>query len=392
MAKKKKLSNKAAVALRSINTRKKEPLWKGPEVDGITQSMLGSFLVCRERFRLSVIEGLSTLDGFNYAIEYGQMWHTCQEGLASSPGMEDWKARVELYARSLCRKYPLQQEQIEHWHSVCKVQFSVYVQHQAKMRERKQRVSLLTEKVFRVPYELPSGRTILLRGKWDGVDLVGRGRGAGVYLEEHKTKGEINEEHIERQLMFDLQTMFYLVALGTYFDQPDIKVGRRVKGISYNVVRRPLSGGKGSIRQHKPTKSNPAGESLGAFYKRLGGVIDDDPGYFFMRWIVEVTDQDIKTFREQFLDPVLEEVCDWYGWVSHCYARGFSPFIMRGKPKEAVGRFDFSGPKIKRGHWRHPYGVWNPMDRGRVSDLDEYLATGSETGLVRNAKLFRELE
>ncbi len=35
----------------------REPVWKGPEVDGVTQSLLSRYLTCKERFRLLVIEG-----------------------------------------------------------------------------------------------------------------------------------------------------------------------------------------------------------------------------------------------------------------------------------------------------------------------------------------------
>ncbi len=55
------------------------PLWKGPEVDGITFSLLSRFIACPERFRILVTEGLQPHDEFNHRIEYGNMWHTCEE-------------------------------------------------------------------------------------------------------------------------------------------------------------------------------------------------------------------------------------------------------------------------------------------------------------------------
>ena len=371
---KKKTLSKALRKHATKKAKRKEPLWKGPEVDGITQSMIGSWLACHERFRLKVIDGLDTLDEFSHRLEYGQMWHTCEEY------EKTWEVALKDYTRGLCERYKLQQPQIEHWYNVCKTQFPIYLECRNKLFGKQQIKPLLREQTFRVPYKLPSGRVVLLRGKWDGVNLLGKGRNAGIYLLEHKTKGDINEQQIERQLTFDLQTMTYLVALQTSIDaeDPNTLVGEthqfpknKVKGVTYNVVRRPLSGGKGSIRQHKATKNKPA-EISEHFYNRLGeDYIRKEPESFFMRWQVDVSPQEIKRFRDQCLDPILENICWWY-----------SNLIKPEKPSE------FGPPPS---HWRHPYGVYNPMDQGRVSDLDDYLATGSKTGLRHVTKLFMEL-
>ena len=97
---------------RRERNRRTTPVWKGPEEEGVTQSLLSRFLVCRERFRLLVVEGLRPIDSFNHRIEYGQMWHLCEE--CSSQGL-GWKNPLQEYAQSLCRTYPTSQEQIEHW-------------------------------------------------------------------------------------------------------------------------------------------------------------------------------------------------------------------------------------------------------------------------------------
>ena len=352
--------------------RQKEPLWKGPEVDGVTQSLLSSFLVCRERFRLQVIEGLGEPDEFSHALEYGNMWHECEEG------GKDWPNRLKMYCKGLCRKYPLQQEQIVHWMNVCKTAFTTYLKFW-KGYDRKEKIKpLLKEHVFSVPYKLPSGRVVILRGKWDGVCLAGN----SVYLWENKTKGVIVEQLLRRQLTFDLQTMFYFAA----FCESSSEASRHgtPKGLIYNVVRRPLSGGKGSISRLKEkvykrkdgTISKRVPEEAGkAFYERLRVIIEEDPGYFFVRWKVGIFKADVNRFKREFLDPILEQLCDWYGWVSN----DNDPFGMN---------LDTGGYI----HWRHPYGVWNPMDQGRPSEMDEYLASGSELGLVRRDKLFEELE
>ena len=238
--------------------------------------------------------------------------------------------------------------------------------------------ALMQEQVFDVPYVLPSGRTVRLRGKFDSVDVIGTGKAAGIYLQENKTKGDVDVLQMQRQLTFDLQTMLYLTALQTWQTQPKqyrlggegIPRGTPIRGVRYNVVRRPLSGGKGSIVRHKPTKSNPRGESEDEYYARLGGVIKENAGEFFWRWKVEVTPHEVEQFQRRCLNPLLENLCDW--WTESSW---HSPFTKSGNHQ----------------HWQHPFGVRNAMDEGGSTDLDEYIRTGSTAGLVRTTELFPEL-
>ena len=90
-----------------------EPLWKGPEVDGVTQSQLGLFLICQERFRVKTIEGLGPPDSFRHRLEYGNMWHICEEMFGQ--GMA-WEGPLKDYAVELCKKYKQSQADIEKWY------------------------------------------------------------------------------------------------------------------------------------------------------------------------------------------------------------------------------------------------------------------------------------
>lgn len=341
-------------------------LWKGPEEDGVTQSMLCSFLSCRERFRLRVVEGLQPEPEFDHYTEYGHMWHLCDEHRNG-----DWQGELVRYAQDLATRFRPQQEQISKWYNVCKVQYEVYLEYQAAHKNRTKTKQLLPEYVFSVPYTIPDGRQVLLRGKWDGLNLEGSGKGQ-LTLQENKTKGEINEEQLRRQLLFDIQTMFYVTALDVALDRhklEGLEKYKRVSRVRYNVIRRPLSGGKDSIRPLKATKNKPA-ETMKEYYARLGDRIRDHPEYYFMDWLVTLTAGDIGKFCGRFLNPVLTQLCDWWDYIS-------------------TAKNPFDGNDL---HWQHPYGVYNPMDKGRTSALDEYLATGSKVGLTKATSLFRELE
>lgn len=365
------------------------PVWKGPQVDGITQSLLSRFLVCRERFRLLAVEGLRPTEGFNHRLEYGQMWHTCEEALAKDSAI-GWADSLKRYCQTLCKQYPTQLDPIEHWYNVCKVQFPLYIKFWAKHVDVVERIPIFQEKTFKVQYTIPSGRKVFLRGKWDAVDMIGTGKNAGIYLQENKTKGDINEPQMKRQLTFDLQTMLYLVALEFSKEQHDSVRGGavewarlgdnshklKIKGVRYNVIRRPLSGGKGSIVRKKGSKNVPP-ETKEEYYARLAKYIEDEPETYFMRWRVEVSQADMDRFRREFLDPVLEQLCNWWDWVKWTDRNPFESSHPTTDPQNI--------------HWRHPFGVYNVLDEGGSSDLDEYIATGSTVGLTRVDNLFPEL-
>ena len=341
--------------------KRAEPVWSGPESDapngGITYSMLSRFLVCRERFRLMVVEGLKPADAFNARMEFGNMWHVCEENHAKVVEEQKQTGEVKVgylpplrdYCAQLGRKYPLQREQIQHWFDVTQALFPVYAHHWSRHPDVKDRTPLLQEQVFHVPYKLPSGRTVWLRGKWDAVDLIGKGKAAGVYIQENKTKSSIDGQKIARQLSFDLQTMLYLTALESW---PRHFADKPILGVRYNVIRRSA---------HKSVESM----MKKVHEDRDAGRI----GEWFARWNVPITPADVAKFRQQCLDPILEQLCDWWQfWLGN------------------------EMYKNRNLHWRHPFGVWNVLDEGGSSDLDAYLESGSEAGLQRTDQLFPELQ
>jgi len=359
---------------------KKPALWRGPLVDGVTQSLLGKYLVCKERFRLLVVEGLKTTDGFSNSLEYGNLWHAAEEGLAAG---EDWNIKLLQCARGMAKRYPMDGAAVDKWYNVAKIQFPVYVEWWAKHKDVTSRTPLFQEEKFAIPYETSPGRVVTLRGKFDSVDLLGKKE---IWLQENKTKGDIEPDIMQRQLQFDLQTMLYLVALEEKL--PTMDTTAKLRGVRYNVVRRPLSGGRNSIRQHQPTKSKPNGESPEEFYDRLAGLIKDavEPDgshYYFMRWKVEVSTSDIVRFKREFLNPILENILDDYEWWVYCHAHKMSPFDYQYRSR--------TYPHHANRHYRMPFGVYNPLLEGRATDLDEYLSSGSETGLQRCDNLFPEL-
>ena len=375
------LSSVVRRKIKSVKTEVVSP-WKGPQVHGVTQSLLSLYMVCQERFRIKTILGLATEPSFNKAMEFGNMWHVCEEEFAR--GVE-WEKSLLDYCKKLVKEFPLSQEEIIKWHEIIKQMFPIYVSYWENHPHILNRTPCLSEETFHLPYELPSGREVYLNGKIDSADLIGKGPRKKLWLQENKCKGEIKEENTKRQLGFDLQTMMYPIAL-LEMQKTDARIPPRVKfeGVRYNIIRRPLSGGKGSIRQLKPTKKNPAGESLVEFIERLlTNYVKEEPDTYFMRWNAIITPTDFSKFKEDCLHPVLENLCDDYEWWEFCHNAEQSPYdyLMRGK------KF----PEHRRRHFRLPYGIYNPIAERRMDEIDEYLLNGSEIGLRRVTNLFPEL-
>jgi hypothetical protein len=344
--------------------------WAGPcgegDNGGVTQSMLGRYLSCKERFRILVIEGLKPHPRFSAPMDFGTMWHACEEALAM--GEKDHFARLERCVNRMMVWFPRDIESLLHWCSVAQELFPVYAEYWAEHPDVQSRTPILAEKVFDVPYTLPSGRVVRLRGKWDSVDLIGEGgvNKPGIYLQEDKTKSSIDRAKITRQLSFDLQTMVYLIAL----EAPEglavyATNGRHpIRGIRYNVVRRSA---------HKTTTS---------MMKKVREDMDEARvNEWFDRLIVEVFPADIAKFKKECLDPVLENLCDDYEWWSRCRAYG---------PYDDMTRARLFPDHLGR-HFRMPYRGYDPLSEGGFGDVDAYMQDGSEVGLQRVSNLFPEL-
>lgn len=411
-------------------------LWKGPQEDGITFSLLCKFLECRERFRLKVVEGLVEDEGFRHQLEFGSMWHVCEE--AHSAG-KDFMPALKDYHRKLKILYPGAEAEILKWTEICKRTFPRYIKRWSNHPHEKTRKPILEEVAFRVPYTLPSGRTVILRGKWDSVLLatldavdfkdkatarllkqMGLSIGSkAILLQENKTKGErtMDEEGILATVDRNLQTMLYQIALRQYeklgsndFANTPAGGGMALApaifqypiiGTLYNVVLRPLSD-KYAIRQK-------VHETLTAFYDRVGESIDANVDKYFIRWLAIIEPTDIDLFRQQCFDPILEQLCDWWEWIKvdpydPWRARTPNEIAMLTPAYAEIAQKD--GVKFRQAskllgldtllnntiHYQAPWGVYNSLASGWRGSYFNYLTRGSEIGLTRTKTLFPELE
>lgn len=101
----------------------------------------------------------------------------------------------------------------------------------------------------------------------------------------------------------------------------------------------------------------------------------DGQHYFFQRWTVAISPTDVERFKRQFLDPILEQLADWYDCVTSC----------------SGDLFEYC-QKHRGIHYQLPFGLYNPLVENGFTDMDEFLMEGSDVGLVRKTELFTELK
>lgn len=236
--------------------------------DGVTQSMLATFLTCREKTRLS-LEGWEN-DQFSVSANRGDMFHMLLEEfytLKSTPTdlgkfvdhvADKWVAKLK-------KKGPVDSYAVEDTKACASALFPFYVKSWLKADSKFKWESL--EEVFDVKW-----KGFRLRGKYDGTYTIGKR-----WLFETKTKATIDHDILDA-LEIDFQNLFYLTTLKI--------TGRPAIGVNYNVIRKP---------GHKQKK----GESLQDFTDRLTSEVKKDPGHFFKRYEVIYTLEQIARFEKE---------------------------------------------------------------------------------------------
>jgi len=382
--------------------KKQTPLWRGPQEDGITFSLLSRFIECRERFRLKVIEGLVEDEGFLDAIEYGNMWHEAEEAFSRKRDYE--RVMRQMYARWRAN-YPNQEEETRKWYMVCKTTFPIYIEYWKQHQHEVQRTPILEEKSFSVKYVLPSGRWLKLRGKFDAI--FGILKTGQLLLQENKSKNKMDLEGLQKTLDQDLQTMLYQIAMrlsivekkGEHYFQtdegqmkvPQMKKAPTFQGVLYNVVKRPLSD-MYAIRQRKT-------ETETQFFDRLAQNIREDSftsdgkakrdSSYFHRWEINITEEEIDTFKNRVFDPLLEQLMDWWEWIQ---PDPFDPWRPRTYGEMKWHEFPDQEEVRNTFHWQSPWGVYNSLASGRRGSYFDLLTSNSKKGLHKATTLFPELQ
>lgn len=326
-------------------TRKKlrKSFWN-PYEHGISYSALSKFLNDRERFRIRAVEGLSP-GGVSDALAFGNVFHYLLEwyssGIRTASGLQRklnqhlTKSGADQDARKLAE--------------IARRIMLLYVEHW----DDSNKLYLEQESEFYCPVRLKNGNSIPIVGKRDA--LYRSQDNKFLYLQENKTKSQVDHIWLESALPHNLQTMMYCYSIWKdYKEMP--------KGFLYNIIRKP------GLKQRAKERDTE-------FFKRIEDDIVARPEHYFIRYTVELGPNDVENFATRVLMPILEQVCIWWESIKH---DPFDPWTL-------------ADGSMNPHHYIRPFGVYDSMAKGKGEYFD-YVTRGTAVGLIQCETLFPELE
>lgn len=431
------------------------PAWKGPEVDGITNSLLQLFLQCRERFRLLTIEGLQELRTYNKAIEFGSCFHEAEEAYreasmqGKASGLKNAMDAITRYSAKLRKWNPSDAGEITQQESVLQELFPLYASFEKE--DARTRNYFIQEATFKIPYPLPNGRIVYLRGKIDSgywispanhIPKVGSDPGEPVnnpkyiYLQENKCKGKIDQTSLPETLFGNLQTGIYLTAMDVINQTPatkrhklfgDRKHARnwpkdaKLAGTLYNVIRRPFAdffAPKQGVKENHHNflkRSYHGGKTPKGNDQKDNGKypIAKNPDWWFMQWKIPMkyggsnthtTNEPHETTNEastlpwdyrsnnlsEFQTRMLNPILTQLcDWYD--WVAPIDPTVktieMDGHPRIIADPYR-PGNKL---HYQFPFGVYHSLAGGFRGAFYEKLVHNREHDLDKITNLFPEL-
>jgi len=255
--------------------------------DGITQSLLSSFVDCRVQCKFSLLgwRREQTKD----SLEYGSLFHFLLETLYecirtgsithSDDALVDgpwWRKTLKTWRAKMA---PIADAGATQQTEFCIAQargvWKGYVRRYPEDFDQKRWLEL--EGVFDVTWN-----GFRLRGRRDGMMRICK----ELWLLETKTKAQIAHDAIEGVLAYDFQNLFYITA-----NQAELLAKNedsRIAGVKYNIIRRP---------NHKLKD----GESLPDYSARIAEDVLVRPDHWFVRYEVAYPDSILKRHQQELL-------------------------------------------------------------------------------------------
>jgi hypothetical protein len=307
-----------------IKTPNKNDKFYDPVRDGVTFSLLSTFLDCREKARL-YLKGWTPRSS-SMALTFGSIIHKIDEwvrddirsgGLRSVPSTKYIKSLIKkvesLWFKDNPRHGSKELENLELSLLLAEGVLPQYFKYWYKdFTELKWE---LVEGEFKIPVS-PQDKegnkyNTFLRGKIDGSFRLKKG---GPWLFETKTKSRVDEDILSDILPYDMQANIYMSALK--------QLGKETpSGLLYNIIRRP------SLRQRK-------NEPLKSFADRISEDVNLRPDWYFIRMEMSIDKDEIIRFEMELEDLISDFMMWWSGKsghyknTNHCQNKfGLCPFV-----------------------------------------------------------------
>jgi hypothetical protein len=246
-----------------------------PRVHGVRQSMLDTWMSCREKARLSIVQGWRD-KAASMPLIYGSLSHgvlkQVYRGLrdGSITEIDTVYKALELFIgeseadwrRECPMPTSLQEVMME---EACAILTKKLPWYFYKWWEDDTTVKWsMVEDKFMIPMQMDDGEIVPLIGTFDATFK----KDSGLWLFETKNKSRWGDD-IGTYLPLDLQVGIYTTALSVLYNESPA-------GIRYNILRRP------SERRKKE-------EGLVEFSDRIATNVEGDPEHYFFRMDIELT-------------------------------------------------------------------------------------------------------
>lgn len=258
--------------------------------DGVTQSLLSSWVDCRQRCRW-YLDGWRA-DTLKEGLEYGSLFHFLLEELYE-------RVRGGLITADVSARVDSEfwRGALERWRAKLPPTADAAATEQTEICIA-QAAGVWDGYLAQYPQDFNPKRWIELEGvfdvTWNGYRLRGRRDGMltfrrSPWLLETKTKSQITPGKIEAALAFDFQNLFYVTANQAELEAR--KMRGRLRGVKYNIVRKPQHKAKGDLR---------------AYSGRIAKDVALRPDHFFLRYEATYAPDALREHQRQLVDKLAE--------------------------------------------------------------------------------------
>lgn len=277
------------------------PKWDLYE-DGLTQTIINKFLHCREKLRLSEIEGLRPISANTTARDFGSVFHDMVAAVrkAATPNFtaDDAIAMSEVVLATMAAKaredglkdMSYSADAIAESHGLARATMIGYWKYRESDFAEVNFVKI--EESWQINYLVTLGgkkRYIPLQGKFDGIFQTGTK--SSFWLWETKTKGKIDTDLVMEKISFDLQVCMYMRAMKEIMKADP-------EGVRYDLIR------KSQLQQGK-------NQTLADYHTRVENDALDRQDFYYERIDSILTPDDIARWKIDF-DAIILQIVRWF--------------------------------------------------------------------------------
>jgi len=269
----------------------KPACWKGPEEDGITQSILNMFLECPYSAYINLILGLEDNETPSENLIWGDCYHKGLEHIIADGDMAN---AIEKMLDRLATKYKRAPPSFKY--SLPRM-LRLY-----KLKTHMEEGSWATEIIGDQTLTIGE-RPIRIRYKLDGYNITHPEYGN--FLVEHKCKGYTDPDLVREEIKQDLQCNFYMTL-------------SQCEWVAYDLIKIP------DVQKYGPAmpfNDSPEEWVHKLYHGPVGSYGNSYPIYRYReKWINQqvyhISHEEQQEYWERTITPLIMRICAWYDHVT----------------------------------------------------------------------------